>query len=132
MSELVFIQAYSNRLEAEQAQRYLQGQGIDAMVMADDGEEIGSIAWSPGAGKIAFVRGGPRNAAGELPNAFGFATGVERALQAVVVADFGDRLELLLVLAHGAREQAGQKLGVGRPDGDPVGCGGGVSRILLS
>ena len=54
---------------------------------ADDGEEIGSIAWSPGANQIAFVRGGPRNAAGELPNAFGFATGVERAVWTVNLAN---------------------------------------------
>ena len=37
MSELVFIRAFAGRLEAEQAQAYLGGQGIDAMVMADDG-----------------------------------------------------------------------------------------------
>ena len=37
MSELVFIRAFTGRLEAEQAQAYLVGQGIDAMVMADDG-----------------------------------------------------------------------------------------------
>ena len=37
MSELVFIHAYTNRFEAEQAQEYLQNLGIDAMVMADDG-----------------------------------------------------------------------------------------------
>lgn len=36
MSDLVFVQAYSNRFEGEQAQQYLAGQGIDAMVMADD------------------------------------------------------------------------------------------------
>lgn len=36
MSDLVFIQAFANRFEAEQAQQYLAGQGIDAMVMADD------------------------------------------------------------------------------------------------
>ena len=53
---------------------------------ADDGEEIGSIAWSPRAARLAFVRGGPRNAAGELPNAFGFATGVERAIWTVDLA----------------------------------------------
>ena len=37
MSELVFIQAFSNRFEAEQAQHYLEEQGIDAFVKADDG-----------------------------------------------------------------------------------------------
>ena len=37
MSELIFIRAFTGRLEAEQAQAYLLGQGIDAMVMADDG-----------------------------------------------------------------------------------------------
>jgi len=36
MSELVFIRAYSSRFEAEQAQRYLAQQGIDALVQADD------------------------------------------------------------------------------------------------
>lgn len=36
MSDLVFIQAFVNRFAAEQAQQYLAGQGIDAMVMADD------------------------------------------------------------------------------------------------
>jgi C_GCAxxG_C_C family probable redox protein len=37
MSEWVFIQAYSSRFEAEQAQQYLEQQGIDAFVKADDG-----------------------------------------------------------------------------------------------
>jgi C_GCAxxG_C_C family probable redox protein len=36
MSELVFVRAYASRFEAEQAQQYLAGQGIDAMVQADD------------------------------------------------------------------------------------------------
>jgi C_GCAxxG_C_C family probable redox protein len=36
MSELVFIRAYGNRFEAEQAQQYLETLGIDAMVQADD------------------------------------------------------------------------------------------------
>ncbi|MEZ4386435.1 MAG: C-GCAxxG-C-C family (seleno)protein [Candidatus Krumholzibacteriia bacterium] len=36
MSELVFVQAFGSRFEAEQAQQYLAGQGIDSMVMADD------------------------------------------------------------------------------------------------
>jgi C_GCAxxG_C_C family probable redox protein len=37
MSDLTFVRAFTNRLEAEQAQAYLQDQGIAAMVMADDG-----------------------------------------------------------------------------------------------
>ena len=37
MSEWVFIQAYSSRFEAEQAQQYLEQQGIEAFVKADDG-----------------------------------------------------------------------------------------------
>lgn len=37
MSDLIFIRAYATRLEAEQAQQYLQNQGIDVLVMADDG-----------------------------------------------------------------------------------------------
>lgn len=36
MSELEFIHAYPTRLEAEQAQQYLENLGIDAMVQADD------------------------------------------------------------------------------------------------
>ena len=36
MSDLVLIHAYPSRFEAEQAQQYLAGQGIDAMVQADD------------------------------------------------------------------------------------------------
>lgn len=36
MSDLVLIHAYTNRFEAEQAQQYLAGQGIEAMVQADD------------------------------------------------------------------------------------------------
>jgi len=36
MSDLVLIHAYTNRFEAEQAQQYLAGYDIDAMVQADD------------------------------------------------------------------------------------------------
>ena len=37
MSEFVNIQTFSNRFEAEQAQQYLENQGIDSFVKADDG-----------------------------------------------------------------------------------------------
>ncbi|HVS66355.1 MAG TPA: prolyl oligopeptidase family serine peptidase [Thermoanaerobaculia bacterium] len=49
----------------------------------DDGQEMGSIAWSADAGKIAFVRGGPPNASGELPNPLSDPTGVETAIWVV-------------------------------------------------
>jgi len=45
MSEFIFIQAYSTRFAAEQAQQLLAGQGIQSMVMADDaGGMMGGIS----------------------------------------------------------------------------------------
>src|SRR5262247_3897929 len=36
--------------------------------MEDDGEEISGLAFSAGAAEVVFVRGGPPNSRGELPN----------------------------------------------------------------
>ncbi|HUP22737.1 MAG TPA: prolyl oligopeptidase family serine peptidase [Thermoanaerobaculia bacterium] len=46
----------------------------------DDGQEIAQLAWSDDALRIAFVRGGPSNRAGELPNPLSDPAGVERAV----------------------------------------------------
>ncbi len=56
------------------------GTGLRPGASADDGQEIGSIAWSPNGESLAFVRGGPPNAAGELPNPLSLPDGVERAV----------------------------------------------------
>lgn len=37
MSDLVLLQTFTNRFEAERAQLFLADQGVDAMVQADDG-----------------------------------------------------------------------------------------------
>ena len=46
----------------------------------DDGQEIGSLTWSPDAGTLVFVRGGGPNRAGETPNPTSDPRGQERAL----------------------------------------------------
>ena len=54
---------------------------------ADDGQEIGALAWSPDGLFLAFVRGGPPNSAGELPNPVGDPSGVERSVWVVRIRD---------------------------------------------
>ena len=46
----------------------------------DDGQELGGLAWSTDGRRIAFVRGGPPNPAGELPNPLSDPAGVETAI----------------------------------------------------
>ena len=50
---------------------------------ADDGQDLTSLTWSPGGRRLAFVRGGPANSAGEIPNPAMDPLGVERAVYVV-------------------------------------------------
>jgi dipeptidyl aminopeptidase/acylaminoacyl peptidase len=52
---------------------------------ADDGQEITAITWSPDGHTIVYVRGGPKNQAGEIPNPTSNPAGAERAVWAVSV-----------------------------------------------
>ncbi len=54
---------------------------------ADDGQDLTSLTWSPGGRRLAFVRGGPANSAGELPNPAMDPLGVERAVYVVRLED---------------------------------------------
>ena len=59
----------------------------------DDGQELGSLEWSPNASTLVFVRGGAPNRQGEHPNPTSDADGVERALWAVPVTGSPDGAE---------------------------------------
>ncbi len=50
---------------------------------ADDGQEIGDITWSPDGRTVVYVRGGPKNQAGEIPNPTSDPAGAELAVWAV-------------------------------------------------
>jgi dipeptidyl aminopeptidase/acylaminoacyl peptidase len=52
---------------------------------ADDGQEITAITWSPDGRTIVYVRGGPKNQAGEIPNPTSNPAGAEQAVWAVSV-----------------------------------------------
>jgi len=52
----------------------------------DDGQEIGSLRWTPDAHAIVYVRGGGANGRGEVPNPHSLAEGVEQAIWIVPVA----------------------------------------------
>jgi dipeptidyl aminopeptidase/acylaminoacyl peptidase len=56
-----------------------EGRAVTAFA-GDDGQEIGQLAWSGDGRRLAFVRGGPANRAGELPNPLSDPAGVERAV----------------------------------------------------
>ncbi len=51
----------------------------------DDGQELGSITWTPDAETIIFVRGGAPNRRGEIPNPTSDADGAERAVWKISV-----------------------------------------------
>lgn len=53
----------------------------------DDGQELGSLEWSPDASSLIYVRGGAPNRQGEHPNPTSDPDGVERALWALVLDD---------------------------------------------
>ncbi|MFQ5926491.1 MAG: prolyl oligopeptidase family serine peptidase [Terriglobia bacterium] len=50
---------------------------------ADDGQEISSLAWTPDANAIVYVRGGNANRQGEYPNPLSAPEGVEQAVWVV-------------------------------------------------
>jgi dipeptidyl aminopeptidase/acylaminoacyl peptidase len=52
----------------------------------DDGQAIGSLAWTPDARQLVYVRGGAPNRAGEIPNPASDPAGAEQALWRVAVA----------------------------------------------
>ena len=61
----------------------------------DDGQEIGSLVFSPDGATVVFVRGGPPNSSGELPNPRTVAAGVGTHLWTIAVGggeavDFGE------------------------------------------
>ncbi len=51
----------------------------------DDGQDIGDLEFSADGNTIVFVRGGPKNQAGEVPNPLSDPAGVEQAVWAVAV-----------------------------------------------
>jgi dipeptidyl aminopeptidase/acylaminoacyl peptidase len=87
-----------------------QGKAVTTYA-GDDGQEIGSLRWTPDARAIVYVRGGGANGRGEIPNPHSLAEGVEQAIwivpvaggaprrlaegQAPAVAPKGDRLAFL-------------------------------------
>ncbi len=52
----------------------------------DDGQELGSIAWSPDGSRIVYVRGGGANRSGEIPNPLSDAKGTEQAIWMIPAA----------------------------------------------
>ncbi len=56
----------------------------------DDGQEIGSLAFTPDASRLIFVRGGPPNRQGEIPNPTSEPEAPERAIW-IVGLDGGER-----------------------------------------
>ncbi|MEP7383452.1 MAG: prolyl oligopeptidase family serine peptidase [Gemmatimonadota bacterium] len=52
----------------------------------DDGQEITSLTWEPDGASLVFVRGGPRNRAGESPNPAQQVGGAESAVYRVALA----------------------------------------------
>jgi dipeptidyl aminopeptidase/acylaminoacyl peptidase len=60
---------------------------------ADDGQELGGLAWAPDGQAIAFVRGGGPNRRGEIPNPTSDPAGAEQRVLLVSVSG-GSPLEL--------------------------------------
>lgn len=52
----------------------------------DDGQDISSLTWEPDGTSLLFVRGGPRNRAGESPNPAQLVGGAESAVYRVALA----------------------------------------------
>jgi dipeptidyl aminopeptidase/acylaminoacyl peptidase len=59
---------------------------------ADDGQEIGNLAWSPDAGSIAYTRGGEANGRGEFPNPTSNPAGARQEVYVVAVSGAEPRL----------------------------------------
>ena len=53
---------------------------------ADDGQEIAQLTWTPDSGAILYVRGGPPNRGGEIPNPGSDPAGTEQAIWVVSTA----------------------------------------------
>jgi len=53
----------------------------------DDGQDLGSLSWTPDGKKIVFVRGGSENRQGEIPNPTSDPAGTEQALWCLSVED---------------------------------------------
>jgi dipeptidyl aminopeptidase/acylaminoacyl peptidase len=54
----------------------------------DDGQELGSLTWSPDASVLVWVRGGGPNRQGEIPNPTSDPAGAERALWMISLVDW--------------------------------------------
>ncbi len=50
---------------------------------SDDGQEIGDLAWSPDGHTLVYVRGGPKNSAGEVPNPTSDPAGEDQEIWAI-------------------------------------------------
>ncbi len=116
----------------------------------DDGQEIGQLSFSPDGQSLAFVRGGPPNSGGELPNPTSDPAGVERAIwlvstdgkdEARKVADGSSPLwradgQSLLFGSQGKIWQASTtEKDAGEDDSEPVeliGARGGLGNLRLS
>jgi dipeptidyl aminopeptidase/acylaminoacyl peptidase len=66
----------SSRFVARQLTRYSE----------DDGQEIGDVTFSADGNSIVYVRGGPKNQAGETPNPLSDVNGVEQAVWVIAWA----------------------------------------------
>jgi dipeptidyl aminopeptidase/acylaminoacyl peptidase len=53
--------------------------------MDDDGQDVGSLAWTPDGSTLVYVRGGAPNRQGEIPNPTSDPEGAERALWRISV-----------------------------------------------
>ena len=53
---------------------------------SDDGQDIASLAWTPDASAIVFVRGGAANRAGEIPNPMSDPAGAEQSVWVMPMA----------------------------------------------
>ena len=53
---------------------------------ADDGQDLSALTWEPSGASLVFVRGGPRNRAGESPNPAQDPRGAESAVYRVALA----------------------------------------------
>ena len=60
----------------------------------DNGQEINSLTFTPDGNSIVFIRGGPNNAVGEIPNPIQLQDGVERAI--FIVGTDGKNLKKLV------------------------------------
>lgn len=74
----------------------------------DDGQQISDLSWLPDASGVLYVRGGPPNAAGELPNPALLPGGVERD---IIVLSF--RAAVPQKLAEGSEPAVAPATGAG-------------------